>query len=87
MLRPEDVETKNRPPKEDAKEAPRHLRKTFIFLADFAFVALRDPSGGHSRHAPRFQNEPKSIEKHCVYKCFEKSRGAMLRPEDVETKN
>ena len=25
--------------------------------------------------------------KHCVYKYFEKSRGAMLRPEDVETKN
>ena len=61
MLRPEDVEKKNRPPEEDAKEAPRHLRKTFIFLTDFACFALRDPSGGRSRRALHFQNEEKTI--------------------------
>ena len=62
MLRPEGVQTKNWRRKVDAKEPPRHLRKTLIFLCDFASFALRDPSGGRSRRALHVQNQPKSID-------------------------
>ena len=46
----------------DAKEPPRHLRKTLIFLAHFAFVALPDPFSGRCRRALHVQNKPKSID-------------------------
>ena len=57
ILRPQDGETKTWPPKVDAKEPLRHLRKTFIFFRDFAFFALRGPFGGRSRRARHFQNK------------------------------
>ena len=55
-MRPEDGKTKKWPTKVDAKERPRHLRKTFIFPIDFAIFALRDPFGGRSRRALHVQN-------------------------------
>ena len=45
----------------DAEEPLRHFRKTFIFLIDFAFFALRDPFGGRSRRALLFQNQQQNI--------------------------
>ena len=38
MLRPEDVETKNSPPKVDAQEPPMHLRKISIFMMILHFL-------------------------------------------------
>ena len=45
----------------DAKEPPRHLRKTLIFPIDFYCFALPDPFGGRSQCALHFQNKQKRI--------------------------
>ena len=62
ILKPQDGDTKKWSSKVDAKEPPRHLRKTVIFLMYFAFFALRIQFGRRSRCALHFQNRQKDID-------------------------